>query len=224
MKLSISNPGRSTQMVLDLEYNASTAFFEKQIGDILDGEIISPEWKGFLLRITGGSDKQGFPMKPGVQQKSRVKLLLRKGDSGFRCTRDGLRRRKSVRGCIISSEIRVLNLAVAQEGEHVFEGFNNVTLPLLKGPKRATKIRKLFNLGNDVTDLEPYVIGHKKTLKNGTVVEIKPKIQRLVTEKHKERWERRIAERIARQTKSREKKNTYFAMMRDRRAATAGQQ
>lgn len=216
MKLSISNPSRCTQKVVELEPNVASGLHERQIGDIIDGEVISPEWKGFLLKITGGSDKQGFPMKPGVQQQGRARLLLKKGDIGFRCTRKGLRRRKSVRGCIVSGEIRVLNLAVVQEGDHVFEGFNNITIPLLKGPKRATKIRRLFNLSPDVTDLEPYVIGHEKTKKNGEVVVVKPKIQRLITEKHRERWARRISERIERRNKSTEKKKAYFAMLRER--------
>ncbi|KAI5185253.1 small subunit ribosomal protein S6e [Nematocida homosporus] len=216
MKLSIANPARTTQTVVEVENHVEAVLYEKQIGDIIEAEFIGPEWKGFLLKITGGADKQGFPMKPGVQKQERVRLLLKKGDVGFRCNRDGLRRRKTVRGCIVSKEIRVLNLAVLKEGEHVFEGFNDRVTPLPKGPKRATKIRKLFNLSNDVTDLEPYVIGHEKTLKNGETVIVKPKIQRLVTEKKKERWARRITERIARQTKSRQKKIAYFAMLKER--------
>lgn len=216
MKLSISNPARTTQMVVEMEQVAESVFYDKQIDDIVEGEIISPEWKGYLLKITGGSDKQGFPMKPGVQQKGRVRLLLKKGDIGFRCTRDGLRKRKSVYGCIVSQDIRILNLAVVKEGEHVFPGFTDITNPLLKGPKRATKIRRLFNLSNDVVNLEPYVIGHEKTNTKGETRMIKPKIQRLITEKTKKRWEERITERIARQAKSRQKKIAYYAMMKER--------
>ncbi|KAI5170605.1 small subunit ribosomal protein S6e [Nematocida sp. LUAm3] len=216
MKLSISNPTRTTQTVVEIEYIAENALCEKQIGDIFDGEVIAPEWKGYLLKITGGSDKQGFPMKPGVQKQERVRLLLKKGDIGFHCTRDGLRRRKTVRGCIVSHEIRVLSLSVVKEGSHVFPGFTDISNPLPKGPKRATKIRKLFNLSSDVTDLEPYVISHQKTKKNGEVVTVKPKIQRLITEKKKERWANRIKERFERRQRSIQKKNAYFAMMKER--------
>lgn len=50
----------------------------------------------------GGNDKQGFPMKQGVLTPQRVRLLLSKGQSCYRERRDGERKRKSVRGCIVS--------------------------------------------------------------------------------------------------------------------------
>ena len=52
--------------------------------------------------ILGGNDKQGFPMKQGVLTPQRVRLLLSKGQSCYRERRDGERKRKSVRGCIVS--------------------------------------------------------------------------------------------------------------------------
>lgn len=221
MKLSIANPERTTQKVVEIEHTSQTALYEKRILDIIEGEIIGPEWAGFLLQITGGTDKQGFPMKKGVMTPDRVRMLLKKGDTGFRTTQKGLRRRKSVRGDVVSDEIGVLSMKVVKEGEHIFEGFNDIVNPLVKGPKRATKIRKLFGLASDVTDLESYVIGHNKTMKNGEVRVVKPKIQRLVTERHIQRWEARISERIERQKKSREKKTKYFAMMRERGLLTS---
>ncbi len=36
------------------------------------------EFKGYIFRITGGNDKQGFPMKQGVLVNGRVRLLLKK--------------------------------------------------------------------------------------------------------------------------------------------------
>ncbi|KAI5191755.1 small subunit ribosomal protein S6e [Nematocida minor] len=221
MKLSIANPGRTTQKVVEVEYNVESALYEKRILDVVEGEIISPEWAGFLLQITGGTDKQGFPMKKGLMTPDRLRLLLKKGDTGFRCTKKGLRRRKSVRGDVISDQIGVINMKVVKEGEHIFEGFNDIVNPLPRGPKRATKIRRLYGLSSDVTDLEPYVVGHTKTMKNGETRIVKPKIQRLVTEKHIQRWEARISERIERQRKSREKKTKYFAMMKERGLLTS---
>jgi len=219
MKLSISNPQRDTQMVLNVESHIEKSFIDKQIGDQVEGKVLGTEWEGYLLEITGGCDKQGFPMKPGVMCVERVRLLLKKGDKGFRCTRDGLRRRKSVRGCIVSEEIGILYLKTLREGPHTFIGFTDVTKPILKGPKRASKIRRLFNLSKTEMDLEKYVVGHKKTKKNGEVVVIKPKIRRLVTEKKKAGWERRITERIARQRRSKEKKLAYRTMIKEREAA-----
>ncbi|EHY65250.1 small subunit ribosomal protein S6e [Nematocida ausubeli] len=221
MKLSIANPERTTQKVIEIEHNVESALYEKRIMDVIEGEIIAPEWKGFLLQLTGGTDKQGFPMKPGVMTPDRVRLLLKKNDVGFRCTERGLRRRKSVRGDVVSEHIGVLNLKVVKEGEHVFEGFNDVINPLTRGPKRASKIRKLFGLSSDVMNLEDYVIPHVKTTKSGETKIVKPKIQRLITEQRVQRWQNRIAERIERQKLAREKKAKYFAMMKERGLLTS---
>ena len=67
----------------------------------------------------GGQDKQGFGMKQGVLTPGRVALLLPPGDSCFRGfgRRNGERRRKSVRGCIVSQDLSVLNLAIVKKGE-----------------------------------------------------------------------------------------------------------
>jgi small subunit ribosomal protein S6e len=66
----------------------------------------------------GGQDKQGFPMKQGVLTNDRVRLLMSPGDKGFRGygRRRGERRRKSVRGCIVSQETSVLNLLIVKQG------------------------------------------------------------------------------------------------------------
>lgn len=69
------------------------------------------------MRISGGNDKDGFPMKQGILTTGRVRLLLSKGHSCFRPRRDGERRRKSVRGCIVDSNLSVLNLVIIKKGE-----------------------------------------------------------------------------------------------------------
>lgn len=77
------------------------------------------EFTGYIFKIMGGQDKQGFPMKQGVLTNGRVQLLMSPGDKCFRGygRRSGERRRKSVRGCIISQDISVLNLVIVKKGE-----------------------------------------------------------------------------------------------------------
>ncbi len=75
-----------------------------------------------MVRITGGNDKQGFPMKQGVLTNGRVKLLLSKGHSCYRPRRKGQRRRKSVRGCIVDSNLSVLNLVIVKKGDSDIPG------------------------------------------------------------------------------------------------------
>lgn len=79
------------------------------------------EFNGYIFKIMGGQDKQGFPMKQGVLVPGRVRLLMKPGDSCFRGygRRTGERRRKSVRGCIVSPDLSVLNLMIVKQGEYL---------------------------------------------------------------------------------------------------------
>merc|ERR1711982_279754 len=119
---------------------------------------------GYVVRITGGNDKQGFPMKQGVLTNGRVRLLLSKGHSCYRPRRDGERKRKSVRGCIVDGNLAVLNLAIVKKGDNEIPGLTDNTIPRRLGPKRASKIRKLFNLTKE-DDVCQYVIKRPLPLK-----------------------------------------------------------
>lgn len=76
------------------------------------------EFKGYIFKIMGGQDKQGFPMKQGVLTPLRVRLLMSPGDQCFagHGRRSGERRRKSVRGCVVSQDLSVLNLVIVKKG------------------------------------------------------------------------------------------------------------
>ena len=53
-------------------------FYDRRMGQEIDGEVLGDEYKGYIFKITGGNDKQGFPMKQGVLVNGRVRLLLKK--------------------------------------------------------------------------------------------------------------------------------------------------
>merc|ERR1712013_313775 len=124
-------------------------FYEKRMGQEVEADTLGDEFKGYVLRITGGNDKQGFPMKQGVLTNARVRLLFSKGMSCYRGyakkNRGGCRKRKSVRGCVVSPEIRILNFTVATKGEADIEGLTDGSAVKRLGPKRASKIRKMFS-------------------------------------------------------------------------------
>ncbi|KAF4015888.1 hypothetical protein G4228_006907 [Cervus hanglu yarkandensis] len=142
-------------------------------------DALGEEWKGYVVRISGGNDKQGFPMKQGVLTHGRVHLLLSKGHSCYRPRRTGERKRKSVRGCI-DANLSVLNLVIVKKGEKDIPGLTDTTVPCHLGPKRASRIRKLFSLSKE-DDVRQYVVG-KPLNKEGKKPRSKaPKIQRLVT-------------------------------------------
>lgn len=120
-------------------------------------------------------------MKQGVLSNGRVKLLLSKGHSCFRPRRKGQRRRKSVRGCIVDSNLSVLNLVIVKKGEKEIPGLTDTTIPRRLGPKRVGKIRKLYNLSKE-DDVRQYIIKRPLPQKEGKPQRFKaPKIQRLIT-------------------------------------------
>jgi small subunit ribosomal protein S6e len=84
-----------------------------KIGDKFDGSLIG--LSGFTLQLTGGSDKDGFPMRYDLQGIARKKALLTSGP-GFRPTVKGLRRRKYIRGNTISADIVQVNCKVIEGG------------------------------------------------------------------------------------------------------------
>ena len=56
------------------------------MGQEIEGEVLGEEYKNYIFRITGGNDKQGFPMKQGVLVNGRVRLLLKKSKLSFPLT------------------------------------------------------------------------------------------------------------------------------------------
>merc|ERR1712173_277836 len=133
--------------------------------------------------------------KQGVLTNGRVRLLLNKGHTCYRPRREGERKRKSVRGCIVDGNLAVLNLAIVKKGEGEIPGLTDNTIPRRLGPKRASKIRKLFNLAKE-DDVCQYVIKRPLPLKEG-------KKQRLVTPVMLQRKRHRLALKRRRGEKNR---------------------
>lgn len=56
----------------------SAVLYDRRIAQEVPGDELGEEFKGYVFKITGGCDKQGFPMKQGVLVPHRVRLLLGK--------------------------------------------------------------------------------------------------------------------------------------------------
>lgn len=96
----------------------SPVFAGKKIGDQVDLSLIG--LNGYTGKISGGSDKDGFPMKPTLSGTLRKKLLMKKG-VGFRPEVKGQRKKKTVRGNVVDADIHQLNVIVTGYGEKPLE-------------------------------------------------------------------------------------------------------
>jgi small subunit ribosomal protein S6e len=202
MKLNISNPVSGLQKAIVIDDDKKlAAFFGKRMGTEVAGDDVGDEFKGYVFKITGGNDKDGFPMKQGILIQGRTRILMSEGHSCYRTRRTGERKRKSVRGCIVGSDLAALALCITKTGEQPIAGLTDDKKPRRLGPKRATRIRKLFNLEKK-DDPRRFVLLYSRKIEKGGKIRYKtPKIQRLVTDvrlrrkrvykaEKKERWQR----------------------------------
>jgi small subunit ribosomal protein S6e len=203
MKLNFANPTTGAQkLVLIEDERKLRALYDRRMAQEVEGEALGEEYKGYVFKITGGNDKQGFPMMQGILANQRVRLLLDKNSNCYRPRRTGERKRKSIRGCIVGPDLAVVNLVVLKKGEQEIEGLTDRIIPRRLGPKRASKIRKLFNLTKG-DDVRKYVVRREiPSKKEGKRATYKaPKIQRLVTPRrlqHKARLEALKQRRVSR--------------------------
>jgi len=222
MKLNISCPVTGGQKLFEVvDEHKLRIFYEKRMGAQVEADVLGDEWKGYILKISGGNDKQGFPMKQGVLTHSRVRLLLKKGHSCYRPRRTGERKRKSVRGCIVDANMSVIALIIVRRGEKEIEGLNDKSIPRRLGPKRASRIRKLYNLTKE-DDVRRYVVRRplppKEDKKGKTHQRSKaPKIQRLVTPVVLQRKRRRVALKKKRQAASKEAAADFAKLLAQRK-------
>jgi small subunit ribosomal protein S6e len=78
----------------------------------MDGTAV--KLSGYKLKITGGSDKDGFPMRPNIHGGVRVGAILSEG-VGIHPTRQGDRKRKTVRGNVITDAIVQINMKIVEK-------------------------------------------------------------------------------------------------------------
>ncbi|EAT48989.1 AAEL000032-PA [Aedes aegypti] len=218
MKLNVSFPATGAQKTFEvMDDHKLRHFYDKRMGAEITADHLGDEWKGYVFKIAGGNDKQGFPMKQGVLTNTRVRLLLKKGHSCYRPRRTGERKRKSVRGCIVDQNLSALALIVVKKGEKDIPGLTDTTVPRRLGPKRASNIRKLYNLTKE-DDVRQFVVKRPLPEKDGKKARTKaPKIQRLITPVVLQRKRHRLAIKKRRVESRKEAEAEYMKILHLRR-------
>src|SRR4030066_1733298 len=111
-KVIVSDPENGTSKVVELEEARTGPFIGRRIGETMDGAVV--DLPAHKLQIRGGSDKDGVPMRPNVHGGVRRNVVL-SGGVGFNPQDKGERRRKAVRGNVITDEIVQINTKIIEK-------------------------------------------------------------------------------------------------------------
>ena len=110
-KVIISDPDGTSQSI-ELEETQAVPLVGRKLGEVIDGAAV--KLSGYKLKITGGSDKDGFPMRPNIHGGVRVGAILSEG-VGFHSSEHGERKRKTLRGNVITDAIVQINMKVIEK-------------------------------------------------------------------------------------------------------------
>ena len=103
-KLNISDKKGKT-ITKEVKEKDASPFLGLQVGTELDAALLGEEGK---LKISGGSDKSGVPLRADIHGGARKYILLSKG-VGLRDAEKGQRIRKLIRGNTITEEVYQIN-------------------------------------------------------------------------------------------------------------------
>ena len=110
-KLIVSNPYDGMSNSYELKDDVAQSLLGLKIGSIIEASDIGIKGK---IKITGGSDRSGFPMRSDVLGAVKKYTLLTKGQ-GLQNVEPGQRKRKLVRGNIITEDIYQINAMLTQK-------------------------------------------------------------------------------------------------------------
>ncbi len=134
-KLTIGDPSSRKTYQKAISGDEASKLSGKKIGDTFHGETVG--LTGYELKITGGSDTAGFPMRYDINSPGRAKILITKS-TGFRHPkRAGQRKRITVRGNTISSDVAQINCKVIKAGKDQLAKLLGIEEKPAEAPKEA---------------------------------------------------------------------------------------
>ena len=111
-KVIISDPETGKSRSIEVEGAQAVPLIGRKLGEVIDGSVA--KIGGHKLKITGGSDKDGFPMRPNIHGGVRIGAILSEG-VGFHSSQKGERQRKTIRGNVITEEIVQINMKIVEK-------------------------------------------------------------------------------------------------------------
>jgi small subunit ribosomal protein S6e len=112
-RVVISDPKSGKAYQVELKDAGANRFLGHRIGDKIDGAVLG--LPGYSIVVTGGSDREGFPMRADLPGSRRRRLLVA-GGTGYHPSAEGKKRRKSVHGKDISADVGQINVKIVESG------------------------------------------------------------------------------------------------------------
>jgi small subunit ribosomal protein S6e len=116
----VADPDSGATYQTEVSGQDANRFLGRNLGDEVDGSAVGLD--GFTLELTGGSDAAGRPMRADVAGPN-LKEILSTGGVGYKPTRDGERKRVTVRGRQISDETVQINAKITAGSGDVAAAF-----------------------------------------------------------------------------------------------------
>jgi small subunit ribosomal protein S6e len=110
--LIVSDPETGTSQKVELEDERMSPLIGRRIGEVIDGTIA--ELPGHQIQLTGGTDRDGIPMRPDVHGGAKANIIL-SGGVGYKPKKKGERKRVVVRGNTVSADTTFLNFKIVEK-------------------------------------------------------------------------------------------------------------
>ncbi len=114
MKIVLSDPKDGKAHNIELDETKAKVLLGRKVGEKVSGKELG--LTGYEMKITGGSDRDGTPIRRDVHGSGRTRALLGQGQ-GYRQKEKGIIKRKLVRGNMVTGDIVQVNAVVVKKGK-----------------------------------------------------------------------------------------------------------
>jgi small subunit ribosomal protein S6e len=111
----VGDPDTGDSYQFEVAGSEANRFLGRTLGEEVDGDAVGLD--GYTLELTGGSDTAGRPLRADVGGSNLREILADERTVGYKPTRDGERRRVTVRGNEITDEVAQLNASIIERGD-----------------------------------------------------------------------------------------------------------
>lgn len=111
----VGDPDTGDSYQFEVTGNDANRFLGRTLGEEVDGAAVGLD--GYTLALTGGSDTAGRPLSADLPGSNLREVLADERTVGYKPTRDGVRRRVTVRGNEITEAVAQLNAAIIERGD-----------------------------------------------------------------------------------------------------------